>query len=141
MMISMRDNDGNVLELSNGSDVYFKNADGEDIHFEWDEFNEDVLREIGKTKYVKADDINGLVESFEGVAEDIREEVNSHYQLEYCSPKRRANHTLKVDVTYTVKDEDGMPVENEDGSIQKLTGTIKTCFCAAGFQGGCDLSN
>jgi hypothetical protein len=36
MMISIYDNDGNGLEIANGSDIYYRGADGKDTHMEWD---------------------------------------------------------------------------------------------------------
>ncbi len=87
------------------------------------EIDEAVLSAIGKDGSPLADDVEALVPRFEEIADWIRRDANSHYLLEYCSPKRRGEHELRVEV-----------VQGE------LSGSLSTCFCAEGFTGGCTVS-
>jgi hypothetical protein len=87
------------------------------------EIDEAVLKGIGKNGFVLAQDLEELVPKFEQIAAKIKDDVNSHYLLQYCSPKRKASHTLKL----VAKSKD-------------LSGTLKTCFCATGFEGGCKVT-
>lgn len=87
------------------------------------EIDESVLTAIGKDGAPFAEDVEQLTPRFEEIAHQIREDANSHYKLEYCSPKRKGSHDLMLKV-------------NLDG----LRGTLVTCFCAENFQGGCLVS-
>ncbi len=86
------------------------------------EIDESVLKAIGKNGFVFAQNLEDLVPKFQEIATKIKNDVNSHYLLEYCSPKRKGSHTLKIVTT-----------------SDNLTGTLKTCFCATGFEGGCKV--
>jgi uncharacterized protein YegL len=88
------------------------------------EIDENVLEKIGKDGYFQADDMNELIQTFEEVANTIVADLNSHYMLEYCSPKRKGLHELKI-VIY------------REGKGCSLT----TCFCADNFTGGCKVSS
>ncbi len=87
------------------------------------EIDETVLKGIGKNGFVFAQDLEELVPKFEQIAGKIKDDVNSHYLLQYCSPKRKASHTLKL-----------------VAKSKELIGTLKTCFCATGFEGGCKVT-
>lgn len=84
------------------------------------EIDETVLTAIGRDGSPFADDVEQLVPRFEEIALRIREDANSHYKLEYCSPKRKGDHDLMI-----------------TASIDGLRGAIVTCFCAEDFEGGC----
>lgn len=88
------------------------------------EIDEPTLEQIGRDDFVFAEDIDGLITQFEKIANNIREDVKSYYLLEYCSPKRKGSHDLKISVTH----------DSQNGSLT-------TCFCAKGFKGGCEVSD
>ncbi len=87
------------------------------------EIDKDVLKALGPDGFVWADDIDELYAKFEEIANDIRSDVNSHYLFEYCSPKRKGQHELRIVAEYGEK-----------------TGSLTTCFCADGFEGGCEVN-
>jgi uncharacterized protein YegL len=88
------------------------------------EIDQAVLKSIGKTSAVFADNITQLVEKFEQIAASVSNEANSYYLFEYCSPKRDGSGTSELRI-----------------SVKKGTdkGSIKTTFDATGFKGGCLL--
>jgi hypothetical protein len=86
------------------------------------EIDEAVLTAIGRDGSPFADDVDQLVPRFEEIAQRIREDANSHYKLEYCSPKRTGAHDLMI-----------------AAALDGLRGTLVTCFCAEGFEGGCTV--
>ena len=86
------------------------------------EIEETVLTAIGRDGHPFADDVEQLVPQFEEIALRIREDANSHYKLEYCSPKRAGDHDLMI-----------------TASIDGSRGSIVTCFCAEDFEGGCTV--
>lgn len=86
------------------------------------EIDKSTLRAFGKDGFFFADDIEELAAEFEEIATQINDDVNSHYLVEYCSPKRNGDHSLKIVVSY-----------------QNLDGSITTCFDADDFRGGCEL--
>jgi hypothetical protein len=92
------------------------------------EIDKPALRAIGKDGFFYADYIEDLVPQFEEIGSKIRRDVNSYYTLEYCSPKRKGSHDLTIAVKY------------KDDSGTELTGSLKTCFCAEDFTGGCKVS-
>ncbi len=87
------------------------------------EIDSEVLEDIGRDGFLYAEDVEALVPKFEEIAGTIREDINSHYLLKYCSPKRSGAHDLTVEAVYN-----------------EMTGSITTCFCADGFTGGCNLT-
>ncbi len=84
------------------------------------EIDESVLTAIGKDGSPFADNVEELVPRFEEIAQRIREDANSHYKLEYCSPKRKGSHDLMI-----------------TASLDGMRGALVTCFCAEDFEGGC----
>lgn len=88
-----------------------------------DQINEAVLADIGEDGFVLAENVEELVPRFEEIAERINDDVNSHYLLEYCSPKRQGEHDLTIEISYG-----------------NQSGALTTCFCAQGFEGGCQIT-
>ncbi|MEZ4524732.1 MAG: VWA domain-containing protein [Desulfobacterales bacterium] len=84
------------------------------------EIDKEILETLGREGFVWADNIDDLYVKFEEIATAIRADVNSHYLFEYCSPKRKGQHELKITAEYGEK-----------------SGSLTTCFCADGFEGGC----
>ncbi|GIV58561.1 MAG: hypothetical protein KatS3mg043_2040 [Rhodothermaceae bacterium] len=87
------------------------------------EIDEATLTEIGRDGFVAASRIDDLLPRFQEIAGFIRDEANSYYLLEYCSPKRSGEHELTVRVT------DGTAV-----------GLLATRFEANEFTAGCTVS-
>ncbi|MEM1136566.1 MAG: hypothetical protein AAGI07_12070 [Bacteroidota bacterium] len=88
------------------------------------EIDQNVLNQFGKDGFELADNPDGLTESFEEAARNIRDEANSFYIFEYCSPKRSGTFSLKIEVSAAGK-----------------SGTLEVPFDANGFTGGCTLGN
>ncbi|MGH7495649.1 MAG: vWA domain-containing protein [bacterium] len=64
------------------------------------EINRTRLSILGHSGFVFADTLTPpiLREAFRKLAGEIKKEVEGRYLLQYCSPKRRGNHTLQVKV-------------------------------------------
>lgn len=90
-----------------------------------DEIDAGSLQALGKDGYVYADSLRMLVPKFDETAMEIQSNIESRYLLEYCSPKRRGRHTLKVEATST--------------EIVGESGALTISFPADGFMGGCEL--
>jgi hypothetical protein len=88
------------------------------------EIDEGTLKSFGRDGFFFASDINELLPRFADIATQIRNDMNSHYLVEYCSPKRNGEHSLKIVV-----------------SSQSRSGSLTTCFDADDFKGGCVLHN
>jgi uncharacterized protein YegL len=89
------------------------------------EIDEAFLREIGRDGSVFADALTQLVPAFQQISARIRDEANSYYVLKYCSPRRSADiHELDIRAF-------------DDSS----SGSVKTWYSSAGFEGGCDLNS
>ncbi len=86
------------------------------------EIDERILSTFGKSGYEFADSDLDLNETFQNVANQVRDEANSFYVLEYCSPKRSGTHTITVRLDYM-------------GS----SGQFNSDFSAEGFSGGCTI--
>lgn len=88
------------------------------------EIDRTVLTRIGKNAQAFADNTDGLLNTFEQIAQQIFDEANSYYLFEYCSPKRDGaeQSDLRLEV-------------NHEGE----RGTELTSFSATGFKGGCSL--
>jgi hypothetical protein len=89
-----------------------------------DETDEAVLAQLGADGFFKSDNLDGLVNNFQAVAQTITADVDSHYILEYCSPKRQGAHDLTVEV-----------------EVNGQSGSLTHCFCADGFTGGCEIDS
>jgi VWFA-related protein len=87
------------------------------------EVNETSLKSIGVNGFVSARDVSELMSAFNSVGSNIRDEANSYYLLEYCSPKRAGDNTVKI-----------------QAARGSLSGSLATSFSAAGFGGGCTVA-
>jgi len=87
------------------------------------EVDEETLTEIGRDGFVSAGRIEELVPKFQEIANLIRDEANSYYLLEYCSPKRDGENRLTIRVSH-------------DSEI----GLLSTKFKAEKFTAGCTVS-
>ncbi|WP_020533436.1 vWA domain-containing protein [Flexithrix dorotheae] len=83
--------------------------------------DESTLMAFGPDGFFFAQNVNELGPKFKEAARIIRDEVNSTYLFQYCSPKRAGSHELKIVVNYAGGKE----------------GSITSCFSATGFTGGC----
>ena len=87
-----------------------------------DEIDESVLTRIGRDGFVLALNSFDLNPKFLDVARKVEREAGSFYILEYCSPKRSGEHTIKIRATADDK-----------------VGEFTTTFAANGFTGGCSI--
>ncbi len=84
------------------------------------------LERFGKDDFFYADDIDKLGLKFESAAQSIKEELASRYLVEYCSPRRKGRHQLKIKA-YTA-------------SVQtKQYASLTLEYSADNFSGGCNL--
>ena len=84
------------------------------------EVNGSVLAAYGINGYFQANDPARLADKFGEAAQLVKNNANSYYQLQYCSPKRAGTHELRIEA---VRD--------------KASGSLRTTFSAEGFTGGC----
>ncbi|MCI0693179.1 VWA domain-containing protein [candidate division KSB1 bacterium] len=105
--------------LESGLNVYAIGLKGE--------IDEGVLGQFGKDGFFPVDFIQNLVDKFKEVASFISDDANSSYKLEYCSPRRKGQHQLKIKVT------------NKDDYTS--FGSITVAFSADGFSGGCQIDS
>ena len=87
------------------------------------EIREASLKSIGVNGFVLARNVSELMGAFNSVGANIRDEANSYYLLEYCSPKRAGTNTVKIQAAR--------------GSV---SGSLATSFSASGFGGGCTVT-
>ena len=87
------------------------------------EIDEETLTEIGRDGFVSAPRIEELVPRFQEIADLIRDEANSYYLLEYCSPKRDGDNELTIRAT-----------------AGTFMGTLTTRFSARNFTAGCAVA-
>ncbi len=88
------------------------------------EIDETVLKRIGKTSFVYADDTDALTAKFEEIANLITDEANAYYLFEYCTPKRDGSGLNELHI------------EAKQGEAK---GRKITSFDATGFSADCDL--
>jgi uncharacterized protein YegL len=62
------------------------------------EINRSSLTRIGRAGSAFAQSRQELITAFRTVAEQVRRDANSFYQVRYCSPKRVGTHELRIDV-------------------------------------------
>ena len=86
------------------------------------EIREASLKLIGASGFVTARNVAELTPAFNAVGGNVRDEANSYYLLEYCSPKRAGTNMVKI--------------QANRGS---LSGSLATSFSASGFGGGCTV--
>lgn len=87
------------------------------------EVNAAILGAYGVNGYFQADNPTALAEKFGLAAQRVKDNANSFYQLQYCSPKRAGTHELRIEAIHGA-----------------ATGSLKTTFSAEGFTGGCTAS-
>ncbi len=92
------------------------------------EIDEKTLRALGSDGAWPVSKASSLSEAFDSVAAKVTSRANRFYLLEYCSPKRNAEHSVKVVARWT----------KADG--ETLTGGLSRTFDATGFASGCELS-
>lgn len=85
------------------------------------EISAQQLDNISNIGYMQADNLDGIADAFEHVAEIIESAAHKFYLLSYCSPSRAGMHTLRVEVTH-----------------HELTGSLTHQFDATGFGPGCN---
>ncbi|MGH7595640.1 MAG: VWA domain-containing protein [bacterium] len=105
--------------LESGLNVYAIGLKGE--------IDEGVLGQFGKDGFFPVDFIHNLVDKFKEVANFIKDDANSRYKLEYCSPRRKGKHQLKIKVT--------------NKTDYTSFGSITVAFSADGFAGGCQIDS
>ena len=86
------------------------------------EINQNILKSLGSEGFELSDNTTDLNDSFIAVAQKVKDEANSFYVLEYCSPSRAGNNILKI-VT----------------EFNDFSGSFETSFDATGFTGGCSI--
>lgn len=86
------------------------------------EIDTEVLRGIGKTSSVFANNKAELETTFNNISQLVSQRANSFYLFEYCSPKRvDGDNNLAIQVTANGKQ-----------------GAVQTKFNSRGFTGGCE---
>lgn len=84
------------------------------------EISQESLTAIGIDGFFAAGGVGDLAGAFGNAGSSIRNEANSFYRFDYCSPKRAGIHTLKIRATQGER-----------------SGSITTTFSANDFTGGC----
>lgn len=92
------------------------------------EIDEKTLRALGSDGSWPVAKSSALSEAFDAVAAKVTARANRFYLLEYCSPKRSGEHTVKVVARWN----------KPDG--ETLTGGFSRVFDATGFSSGCELT-
>jgi hypothetical protein len=88
------------------------------------ETNLSILEQFGKDDFVFAETPLQLVPRFVEIARGIDNNVKSRYMIEYCSPKRKGRHELKIAATFN-----------------HLYGSLTVSFQADNFSGGCEVDS
>jgi hypothetical protein len=92
------------------------------------EIDEKTLRALGSDGSWPVAKAGNLSEAFDAVAAKVTARANRFYLLEYCSPKRSGQHTVKVVARQTTS------------TGETLAGGLSRTFDATGFASGCELS-
>ena len=87
------------------------------------EIQQDVLASLGTSGFELSDNTTDLNDAFIAVAQKVKDEGNSFYVLEYCSPSRAGENVLKIQT-----------------EIEGASGSFETTFDATGFTGGCSIN-
>lgn len=87
-----------------------------------------TLRALGTDGSWPVNKASALSEAFDAVAAKVTSRANRFYLLEYCSPKRSGQHTVKVVAKWATPDG------------ETLVGGLSRTFDATGFSSGCELS-
>lgn len=83
------------------------------------EIDESHLAALGKSGFAWAENTAELDSAFNEIAQDLQRESSKHYILGYCSPKRKGDHEVTV-------------------NVRGYSGSLSYAFNADGFEGGCD---
>jgi len=83
------------------------------------EIDETHLAALGKNGFAWAENTSELNSAFAAIAQDIQGESSKHYILGYCSPKRKGDHEVVV-------------------QVKGYSGSLAYAFNADEFTGGCD---
>lgn len=86
------------------------------------EIDTTTLESVGRDGFASASNLDELVPKFQEIADLVRDEANSYYLLEYCSPKRGGENEL------TLRANNGASV-----------GLLTTTFSATDFTPGCSV--
>ena len=89
------------------------------------EIDETVLKRLGKTSFVYANDTDALSAKFEDIANLIFDEANAYYLFEYCTPKRDGSGINELHIEAKHGNKEGRKI---------------TTFDATGFSEDCDLN-
>ncbi|MER2564868.1 MAG: VWA domain-containing protein [Myxococcaceae bacterium] len=92
------------------------------------EIDENTLRALGSDGSWPVAKAANLSEAFDAVAAKVTARANRFYLLEYCSPKRSGQHTVKVVAKWNTP------------AGETLVGGLSRTFDATGFASGCELS-
>jgi hypothetical protein len=92
------------------------------------EIDDQVLEALGRDGAWPVAKANGLSEAFDQVASRVTARANRFYLLEYCSPRRSGQHTVKVVARLAAE------------SGETLVGGFSRTFDATGFTSGCELT-
>jgi len=88
-----------------------------------EEINETDLKKFGKDGFVGIQEVSQLSATFTNIAQSVKDESNSYYLLEYCSPNRSGTDNVLIIEAVA------------DGK----KGYLESPFSAVGFEGGCTL--
>lgn len=86
-----------------------------------DEMDEDMLRDIGRSGYVRATDASALAQAFQDIGARIAGYMQRYYLLSYCSPARAGAHDVTIEA-----------IHGEE------SGDLSYSFDATGFGADCD---
>lgn len=86
-----------------------------------DEMDEDMLRDIGRSGYVRATDASALAQAFQDIGARITGFMQRYYLLSYCSPARAGTHEVTIEAIRGEED-----------------GYLSYTFDATGFGAECD---
>lgn len=90
-----------------------------------EEIDTGKLKVLAKDGFAHASHLMELVPKFDETAVHIQNNIESRYLLEYCSPKRKGRHTLRIEAALT--------------EVAGLRGAVTISFPADGFTGGCEV--
>ena len=105
-----------AVESSNNVINYFSIGLGAEI-------NETDLKKFGKDGFVSIQEVSQLNTTFSDIGQSVKDESNSYYFFEYCSPNRSGiDNVLIIEAIHNGK-----------------KGYLESPFSADGFEGGCTL--
>ena len=105
-----------AIDNSNKAISFFSVGLGMDI-------NEEDLTKFGQDEFVNLQEVGQLITTFSSIAQSVKDEANSYYLFEYCSPIRAGTDNIFI-------------LEAVSGAKK---GFWEHPFSAEGFGGGCTL--